>query len=340
MKKYLVLAAVTLALLVGVLLVPWAAEAALPEVELVSLMEYPYAETLTVTGTVEPVRKKELTLRYPIVPDQVLAEVGDAVSYGDVLATVDVEATKRAVVAYAARYADALPANLLPEGLQTALNAVEAEALFESLDLPTKVVATATGTLTALALNEGELFLPQSAAAEIATLHPLRLRLNVAEGDVNRVRIGQRLLFTASAVEGGTFAAAVTRVLPTAYQKLNGLSFETVVDVLATVEEDFDVLRPGYSVRAEIPWGQEETLRLLPYEAILQDADGVEYVYVYREGKVQRRDVKTGVELSTSTAITYGVGPYELVVRDASAIKGDGPVRVAAGSGKEGLWNP
>ena len=112
-----------------------------------------------------------------------------------------------------------------------------------------------------------------------------------------------------------------------------------MVDVLATVEEDFDVLRPGYSVRAEIPWGQEETLRLLPYEAILQDADGVEYVYVYREGKVQRRDVKTGVELSTSTAITYGVGPY-VVVRDASAIKGDGPVRVAANSGKEGLWNP
>ena len=41
-----------------------------------------------------------------------------------------------------------------------------------------------------------------------------------------------------------------------------------------------------------------------------------------------------------SNSISRGVGPYELVVRDASAIKGDGPVRVAANSGKEGLWNP
>ncbi len=331
MKKYLVLAAVTLVLTAGVFLIPWAAEAALPEVELVTLLEYPYAETLTVTGTVEPVRKKELTLRYPVVPDRVLAEVGDAVSYGDVLATVDMEATKQALAACAAQYADGLPVNWLPGGLQTVLGAVEAEALFQGLDLPTTIVATATGTLTALTLREGELFLPQSAAAEISTLHPLRLRLSVAEGDINRLRLGQRLLFTASAVEGGTFSAAVTRILPTARQRFSGLSQETVVDVLASVEEDFNVLRPGYSVRAEIALGEETTLRLLPYEAILQDAEGVEYVYVYREGRVQRRDIKTGTELSTATDVTYGVGPYELVVRNAAAVKGDGPVRIKRG---------
>ena len=42
----------------------------------------------------------------------------------------------------------------------------------------------------------------------------------------------------------------------------------------------------------------------------------------------------------TLAAVAQGLEKAELVVRDASAIKGDGPVRVAANSGKEGLWNP
>ena len=53
------------------------------------MQDLPYTETLTVSGTVEEIRKKELTLQYPVVPGEILAEVGDTVTYGDVLATVD-----------------------------------------------------------------------------------------------------------------------------------------------------------------------------------------------------------------------------------------------------------
>ncbi len=328
MKKYINLAAVVLSVIGGVLLLPAAAEVRKPEVEVITMKEYPYTETLTVNGTVEELRKKEVILRYPVVPDQILVEVGDTVSYGDVIATVDTEATKRAVLSYAAEYADALPGGLFPDGLQTVLAAVDADELFETLELPAKILSPASGTLTSLSLTEGELFLPQSAAAAVSVLHPLQLRLAVSENDIGRILPGQHILFTTSAVEGGAFAATVKRIFPTAYQKLSGLAYETVVDVTATVADDFDVLRPGYSVRAKIACGEEETLRLLPYEAILQDAAGTEYVYVYKDGSVQRRDIKTGVELSTSVAVTYGLSPYEQVVLNASSVKEDGPVRL------------
>ena len=126
----------------------------------------------------------------------------------------------------------------------------------------------------------------------------------------------------------GLFSGTVTQVLPTAHRKLNGLSYETVVDVFASIDDDFNVLRPGYSVRAEITAGEIETLSLLPYEAILQDPDGTEYVYVFENGFAHRRNIKTGRELSTSAAVASGLSPYETVVSDGSSIQKDGPVRL------------
>ena len=63
----------------------------------------------------------------------------------------------------------------------------------------------------------------------------------------------------------------------------------------------------------------------------MQDADGQDYVYVYREGEAVRRNVETGRELSTSVQIVSGVGRYEKVVQDAAALEGEGPVSVKAG---------
>ena len=145
------------------------------------------------------------------------------------------------------------------------------------------------------------------------------------------LRQGDAFSFTAAAVEGGLFSAQITRFSPSAYQKLNGISYETVVDVVARIEDDFNALRPGYTVQAELTAGEPETLWLLPYEAVMQDADGQDYVYVYREGEAVRRNVETGRELSTSVQIVSGVGRYEKVVQDAAALEGEGPVSVKAG---------
>ena len=331
MKKYIILLAVTVGIIGGMLIFPEVAEAKVPEVQVVTMQDLPYTETLTVSGTVEEIRKKELTLQYPVVPGEILAEVGDTVTYGDVLATVDTEATKQAILSYAAQYSDSLPEDLIPDQLQTVLAAVDGDQVFEALELPTEILAPASGTITSLSLHQGELFLPQTAAATISYMDSLQLRLSVPEKDISLISPGQQILFTATAIEGGTFAATVRRISPTAYQQLNGLSYETVVDVLATVEDDFDVLRPGYSVRAEIAYGEEEILHLFPYEAVLQDAAGQEYVYVYREGKAWRWDVETGVELSTSVAVTSGIGAYEKVILNAADVKADGAVKIRTG---------
>ena len=65
---------------------------------------------------------------------------------------------------------------------------------------------------------------------------------------------------------------------------------------------------------------------LVPYEAVLQDDVGTEYVYLYESGRAVRRDVVTGEEYETGIAITEGLAGTELLVENASEITRDGMV--------------
>ena len=327
MKKAIVFAASVLAAAgAGLMLAGGGA----PEVTLVSMKELEYTETFLVSGTVESTAQRELTPDFPLVPGEVLAKEGDVVSYGDPIATVDKEATVRAVAAFAEEYAGSLP-DAAADRAAEAFAAV-GEELAGGLDfLPDTICAPMSGVLTSVSLTEGTLYLPTAPAATVSSAAALQLRLPVPEDRVGLLRQGDAFSFTAAAVEGGLFSAQITRFSPSAYQKLNGISYETVVDVVARIEDDFNALRPGYTVQAELTAGEPENLWLLPYEAVMQDADGQDYVYVYREGEAVRRNVETGRELSTSVQIVSGVGRYEKVVQDAAALEGEGPVSVKAG---------
>lgn len=328
MKKYILLTSLTLAAILSLTALPSLAEAARPQVEVITPLEYDFSPTVSVSGRVEEKSRAEITLPMPAVPKQLFFEVGDTVSPGDVLASLDPDAAREALLSYASRYADLLPSLSLPEELQTALTSGNAEAFLKQIPFPKALIATAGGTLTSLSLQEGVLSFPGTPAAVLSDLSELRLRLTVPENNAGVLAPGQSLLFTVSALKEGLFSGTVTQVLPTAHWKLNGLSYETVVDVFASIDDDFNVLRPGYSVRAEITAGETETLSLLPYEAILQDPDGTEYVYVFENGFAHRRNIKTGRELSTSAAVASGLSPYETVVSNGSSISKDGPVRL------------
>ena len=328
MKKIVALLLTAAALCSGILAAPALARAALPEVELITMQEFTYEEAFYVSGVVESPKEQRMELDLPVVPSQVLVEEGDYVEYGQLLAVLDPAATEKALLSLAGEYAGFIPEEILP-GLQAAFAA--ADPKLPSGGFPLELRSTMNGILTAMNLREGQLFLPTSPAAAVSSANYLRVRLFVPEAEAGALSRCTRLTFTASAVEGGLFAARISRIGAEAVKRLDGLSYETVVEAVADIEEDFGVLRPGYTVRAAIPRGEPEVLRLLPYEAVLQDDSGQEYVYVYQEGAVSRRDIRTGEELSTSLAVTYGLSPYEKVVYQAGALKGEGPVRVREG---------
>ena len=71
-----------------------------------------------------------------------------------------------------------------------------------------------------------------------------------------------------------------------------------------------------------------DRVNLLPYEAIGQDENGNEFVYVYQDGNAVRRLVESGVETSNGIEIRQGVYPSDIIIFDASTVTADAPISV------------
>ena len=52
----------------------------------------------------------------------------------------------------------------------------------------------------------------------------------------------------------------------------------------------------------------------VPYEAIRQDEENQEYVYIYKDGKAYRRNIITGTELREETEVCTGLEVGECVI--------------------------
>ena len=98
MKKYITLSLITAVLLIISAFVPsWIVNSRV-EVTLTTVKADEYTESVIANGSIEYDRKKEVYSDLPVIPEQVLVDIGDHVEVGDLLATVNIEDTCAAAI--------------------------------------------------------------------------------------------------------------------------------------------------------------------------------------------------------------------------------------------------
>lgn len=317
MKKYISLGLVTAVLLLTAAIVPNAVSSFLPRVELIRIGQTIYQSTVSAGGTVEELSKQEVALTVPVVPGKVYKEVGDTVKAGDVIAEVDQNATKTALLSLSSTTPDLLSKEVLAS--LTGEGGGNGEDV--SAALPEQVVATSEGVITSMNLTEGTLC-ESGTAATIANSTDLRVKIAVNESNIASVKEGQKVTLTGAALQK-TYTGTVAKVYPSAHKQLAGTVQETVVDVLVNIDDPDEGMRPGFTVQAKVKTGQEKAVRVLPYEAVSQDEQGNEFVYVYQSGRAVRRDVVTGLTTSDGVEIIAGVGPDAQIIANAADVSSD-----------------
>ena len=98
------------------------------------------------------------------------------------------------------------------------------------------------------------------------------------------------------------------------YNRIVGMRGETLVEVLASVEDPGDDIKPGFSVKARIVTQEKENVLIAPYETVGADGDGSEYVFVYRDGRAVRADVETGEEYDSGFEIVSGIREGDILL--------------------------
>lgn len=155
MKRYLKLSLITLVFIFSFSMIPNLAKIGVAAVSL----QYPTAayinDYIYVDGVVEERNKKEIFSNLPIVPSEVNFTVGDVVAQGEVIATVDINQTRLAVLNLVET------ASQIPKEYIGAISNLSYSSEYIKSVIPTEILAEKSGKITSMTMVEGAISYPK-----------------------------------------------------------------------------------------------------------------------------------------------------------------------------------
>ena len=207
----------------------------------------------------------------------------------------------------------------------------EARALYElaRLDQERSIVRPLVpGVINSKTVMVGQHVEAKDVLAVLIDALRLNLRFKVSEQESTRIRTGQEIRFTTEPRPGKEFVATVFHVSSVADPSTR------MVDVLARVERDVGLLRPGFfaEVRAEV--ASHRGAIVIPERSLLPTERGF-VTYEVKEGRAHLRPVELGLRTRDGgVEILSGLTPEAVVVTDGGDILQDGaPVQVVGEPG-------
>jgi len=176
--------------------------------------------------------------------------------------------------------------------------------------------------------------------ATIVDMHSNEIEVDVNESYIAKVAAGQEVTATLDAHPDKPFPAKVRTIIPTADRQ------KATVKVRITILnlEKYDFILPDMGVKVaflehEIPAPKDkrkdqgpEAVAFIPKSAVRSEA-GSSFVFLFHDGKVERRAVKLGTERGTDVAVLAGVSPGDsLVVKGPESLHDGDKVEIRSGS--------
>nr|WP_283243580.1 efflux RND transporter periplasmic adaptor subunit [Feifania hominis] len=289
--------------------------------------------------------------------EKVHVEIGDKVKKGDLLITFE-QTVSRYDAAPAANDSSAAIEDLLGENadalsgllgqygsdIQSVINQL-APALggsssspqtYDGAEMTQNITAPFSGTITALNAKAGDRVTSSRAVVSIADLTDLYVKAQVSESYISEIETGQRVKITGEGFRDITYEGTVSKIYPTATKSSLSTQSEMVVPVEIKIKNADEALKPGFSVSAEIRTVRKENSILLPYEALRQDEENREYVYVAVYGRAYKRYVTSGIELADEVSIDAGILPeYRIIVGEDRELEDRARVNILASDQSE-----
>lgn len=355
MKKVLTVLLI-LAAAVGYFSMPRVVSSAIPSVYYITPDKTTYENVINCTGSIRSADVREIYLQSAVVPAEVCVEIGDNVRKGDLLVLVDEDMTGK--MGFTGGLMQELAGGALNTGAASAAGGIDWVSLATSYGLTAALnggygdiaslleggIKESTDSVTAGAIVGGETVsritspidgtvtevnirpeAPSSTGKAIFTITDtgrLKVLASVSESDISKINVGDEAKVRGAGFAGRVYTGSVTKIYPTARKSLTGS--DTVVDVEIDLEDTDDRLKPGFTAKVEIIGGNNYDIITVPYEAIRQDENNNEYVYVYEDGKLIKQIVTTGQELTSEVEILDGLDYNSVVVYNPNGIIKEG----------------
>ena len=234
------------------------------------------------------------------------------------------EALEDAQDAFAAAKASVAELKSSIRQTQIAINTAEADLGY------TRITAPMDGTVVAIPVEEGQTVNANQTTptiVQVADLSTMLNKMQIAEGDVNKVKAGMKLTFTTLSQPDNVREATLESIDPGLTTMSQG-SYTTSTDTTdsaiyyyarSLVPNEDNVLHIGMTTENTITINQAEKVLAVPKLAVKQRG-GKQYVRVLGENKQpQEKEITTGLSDNMSTEVKSGLGEGENVIISEAA---------------------
>lgn len=300
-------------------------------VEVAKATRKPIAASYSGTANLEAPGEAQVVAKTSGVMTQLLAEEGDSVRAGQVLARIDPDKVslevqrQQAIVNKLAnnyrRSQELLASKLVSaeasDQIRYDLESARASLAVAKLDLSyTSITAPIGGVIAQRMVKPGNLIALNAPVFRIVDNSHLEGVLNVPEREMGRLKAGLPVRMLVDAISGRTFEGRIDRVAPVVD---SGSGTFRVVCAFDNSPE----LRPGMFGRIEVVYDQREDALTVPRIALLED-EGEPAVYVVRGNKAQRVPVQLGYTNGELAEIRAGLKDGDQVVTAGKVAIRDG----------------
>lgn len=263
--------------------------------------------SVSASGKIEQIRAASLYSSGYATVDRIFVNPGDNVKKGQVLMTLQPSEIRAPV--------DADITDYLSELL---FQTTGKEPSFASYSDGNQVISPIDGIVTELGVKEMETVSPLTKCAVVSDISRMQAIVAIPESEILKVKRGMPVGITGDSFFG-TYNGVVLEISHQIKSEISiqGEGERYAEAVIELLDADRRLL-PGCSVLAKIYTSKKSNVITLPYEAVTQDSSNNEVVYIVDNGRVVKKYVQTGYELSNLVEIKSGISEGDIVILSPS----------------------
>lgn len=288
----------------------------LPKVELEAVHVRNVMHNKSYTANVEADNTNNISPNAPNRIIDIKAEVGDKVSKGQTLVTLDranIEQLKVNLDNIQREYDRASKLLEIGAGTQQSVDQLQAQldalkTQYRNMMENTVLVSPINGVVTARYYDPGDMTGGQPVLTVGQITPNVKVIINVTENDFSRIKAGKPVTVTFDAYPGEEFSGKISRVYPTVNPGTRTFQSEILIS------NPNGKILPGMFARVNIDLDSEDNV-VVPDRAIVkQTGSGNKYVYVYKDGRVSFNQVELGQRLDNAYEVISGINNGDSVV--------------------------
>ena len=288
----------------------------LPLIEVDVATSRDVAQAKSYTANVEAFNSNNISPATPNRIKTITVEVGDPVSRGQVVATLDNSSATQLKVNLDQLERDYNRARQLLEigsGTQSTVDQMKAQldaarAQYNNVIENTVLRSPASGVVTARNYDPGDMTqsLPILTVGQISP--SVKLLINITESDISGVSAGMPVSVSLDAFPDENFNGTISRIYPQVDPATRTVQAEVIVP------NPNGKIFPGMFGRVSLDHGSVNRVVVPDRAVVKQTGSGNRYVYVYKDGKVSYNKVNLGQRIGTAYEVIEGVADGDTVV--------------------------